>query len=952
MIYNNYAHIELNITSKTKNTIGNSANYKNLARWNDSEQGNVTSVGSNGNSSFYGLYDTSGQVYEWTDDSDIEQTEFKICRGGCYADTKPFNISKEHRQKFHFNSMLSDGFFGFRVATLNNPNSFNNFISIANTGNAPDKCDENLFGIVNYNYQINRYLVTNNEYCEFLNDADPNGSNLHFLYDVRMGTSAVGGILLVDCEESGSKYVVKPNMSNKPVTFIKWIMAAKYINWLHANKSSSPINHLYSGAYNLTNVVENLSITAENSEIILSEDSDTIVTDQLFSILSDNNLSINISREPGATYFLPNEDEWYKAAYYDPTIQSYWKYGTKNNTDPLAVIPNITGSGQYVEGYHYSVKKFPILVSKLTNGITSLATENNSKPLCPSISTSITSGVNAGIYFINHTVSGLIYGSKYKYDFSSSVSNWPCKISPLSGEFIAYSNDQEINAILEFCPKNYQNISVCDSNINYIFNSSITNNYYVELSCNVASDSCPQASYITNLINTTGLPTISNDLPYLNIDFLDSHNNSIILKDNLCCNPIPLVLAVKNHEPAQSYTYNISSSSNKILLSPSSGIVSFGKGIGKITSYALGLNNKSNISILTATLQKSDDPSSVASNQILLQCVGNCEKGCDNHANFANKALWGSCPDNTCPDRPNKARLVGSVTTVGTNGGMGPYGTYDMDGNIWEIVHAGNVSVNPANYSTRGGSFKSSDIGKNARFSVVSGSNEIGFRIASYSNPFNYPDMVSVQDIGVLPSGNIADTNGFGAVDYQFVIGKYPVTNCEYVEFLNSVASTGVSVNQSSLVYSSAMSGCYGGINRAQSGSIAFPIFTYSAQPLMGNKPVVYLPTNAALRYINWLENNKQNGWNSTINGTYIVNAGNSAYVSGNRPACSKYFLPSENEWYKAAYYKGANTNNTNAGYWDFSTKASLKPDPVSATPSGHGYVGDDCSEPLIKSSC
>ena len=41
------------------------------------------------------------------------------------------------------------------------------------------------------------------------------------------------------------------------------------------------------------------------------------------------------------------------------------------------------------------------------------------------------------------------------------------------------------------------------------------------------------------------------------------------------------------------------------------------------------------------------------------------------------------------------------------------------------------------------------------------------------------------------------------------------------------------------------------------------------------------------------------------------------------RNAGATYFIPSENEWYKAAYYKGGSTN---AGYWTYTTKSNRVP--------------------------
>ncbi len=41
-----------------------------------------------------------------------------------------------------------------------------------------------------------------------------------------------------------------------------------------------------------------------------------------------------MTRNADATIFIPSEDEWYKAAYYDPTTSSYFQYPTSSNTAP------------------------------------------------------------------------------------------------------------------------------------------------------------------------------------------------------------------------------------------------------------------------------------------------------------------------------------------------------------------------------------------------------------------------------------------------------------------------------------------------------------------------------------------------------------------------------------------------------------------------------------------
>lgn len=49
------------------------------------------------------------------------------------------------------------------------------------------------------------------------------------------------------------------------------------------------------------------------------------------------------------------------------------------------------------------------------------------------------------------------------------------------------------------------------------------------------------------------------------------------------------------------------------------------------------------------------------------------------------------------------------------------------------------------------------------------------------------------------------------------------------------------------------------------------------------------------------------------------------------------YWIPTENEWYKAAYYKGGGTN---AGYWLYATQSNSEPNPVAANAEGDGAAG------------
>ena len=54
-----------------------------------------------------------------------------------------------------------------------------------------------------------------------------------------------------------------------------------------------------------------------------------------------------IVRKPGAKVFIPTENEWYKAAYYDPAkggTGGYWAYPTRSDADPTIATADAAGN--------------------------------------------------------------------------------------------------------------------------------------------------------------------------------------------------------------------------------------------------------------------------------------------------------------------------------------------------------------------------------------------------------------------------------------------------------------------------------------------------------------------------------------------------------------------------------------------------------------------------------
>jgi formylglycine-generating enzyme required for sulfatase activity len=59
----------------------------------------------------------------------------------------------------------------------------------------------------------------------------------------------------------------------------------------------------------------------------------------------------------GAQFYIPTENEWYKAAYYKSggTNAGYWGYTTKSNTAPGNAIGSLTNQANYFAAFTYAV---------------------------------------------------------------------------------------------------------------------------------------------------------------------------------------------------------------------------------------------------------------------------------------------------------------------------------------------------------------------------------------------------------------------------------------------------------------------------------------------------------------------------------------------------------------------------------------------------------------------
>lgn len=165
------------------------------------------------------------------------------------------------------------------------------YVEVRDEGNEPDFIGREIGG-VDYPFAISKYEITVSQYVAFLNEV-ANEVDAHGLYD-----EAIPGIDFPPVPVGFERlYEVEPGFANKPVTNVSFWDAVRFANWLHNGQPRG---------------LQNASTTEDGAY-------------QLLQALIDAN---TVVRDPAAAAFLPNADEWHKAAYYVPDGDRYRDFPT------------------------------------------------------------------------------------------------------------------------------------------------------------------------------------------------------------------------------------------------------------------------------------------------------------------------------------------------------------------------------------------------------------------------------------------------------------------------------------------------------------------------------------------------------------------------------------------------------------------------------------------------
>ncbi|QTN31198.1 SUMF1/EgtB/PvdO family nonheme iron enzyme [Akkermansiaceae bacterium] len=198
------------------------------------------------------------------------------------------------------------------------------YVTVGDINNANDAATGGLYGAVGYEYKISKNETTISQYAAFLNAVAK--TDTYALYNTSMQTNAnISGIQRIGTSGDYSYTVL--GSGNRPITYVSWFDAARFTNWLHNGQTTG---------------AQNASTTEDGAYTLNGATS-----------------GVGSSKNVGATVWLPSENEWYKAAYYDPNkggpgVGGYWAQATQSNTINSNTV-GAAGAANYFDSTDFAV---------------------------------------------------------------------------------------------------------------------------------------------------------------------------------------------------------------------------------------------------------------------------------------------------------------------------------------------------------------------------------------------------------------------------------------------------------------------------------------------------------------------------------------------------------------------------------------------------------------------
>lgn len=205
------------------------------------------------------------------------------------------------------------------------------FVTIASPGNAADPqsqfTDREQEAEDLYEYDDETATETLIRRGKILNEQFAPGRFGAVAYEYRIGKHEISRDMILKANRLGQLGInlkeVAPAGSrqpdDQPATGVSWFEAARFVNWLNTSRGYPP-------AYKFTFAPGRPGYSPSIGPL------------QKWTSGEPGFNPANPWRNARAVYFLPDEHEWYKAAYYDPTSRAFRAYPTASDVQPSSVL--------------------------------------------------------------------------------------------------------------------------------------------------------------------------------------------------------------------------------------------------------------------------------------------------------------------------------------------------------------------------------------------------------------------------------------------------------------------------------------------------------------------------------------------------------------------------------------------------------------------------------------
>ncbi|MCC6320091.1 MAG: SUMF1/EgtB/PvdO family nonheme iron enzyme [Phycisphaerales bacterium] len=173
---------------------------------------------------------------------------------------------------------------------------------------------------------------------------------------------------------------------------------------------------------------------------------------------------------------------------------------------------------------------------------------------------------------------------------------------------------------------------------------------------------------------------------------------------------------------------------------------------------------------------------------------------------------------------------------------------------------------------------------------------------------------------------------GRGSVGYEYRISRTEITTLQWMEFLNTFI-TQPGVDAFSRAWQRPLH--WGGVPTNNPNGPGILYLLDPLYPRAADQPVAGISWRQAARFCNWLQSGKSSSLDALVTGAYDTTTWSGGPGTGT-PATdaerhlpgARFWIPTIDEWIKAAHYDPAKYGAGQGGYWQYPNRSDLAPVP------------------------